>query len=242
MKKFILLFLLVIMGSLFAELEIDIPFENPVLGPPYEGVSYTFTSEHFEVTNLGVTEMFNLSVEPVDLPDGWNLMWCHELEGSGNCHISPSWDFEFPNGSILDLDFIMQNVSSLDDCTITYTFTSTTLTEPIVIEFTFYPENFVSASDEYTVESAKNVLSNYPNPFNPSTTISFELTPLERQSAVINIFNVKGQIVKTFDQLSGNSITWNGTDDNAKNVNSGIYYYQLLTSNSSEIRKLVLLK
>jgi len=243
MKKLVVLvFLMISINLIFAELEVDIPFGNPVLGPPYEGTPYTFNSEHFDVINLGVTEMFNLTVEPVDLPDGWNLMWCHELEGDANCHIGPSWDFEFPNGSLLDLDFIFTNVSSLDDCTITYTFTSATLTEPVVIEFTFYPENFINGSKEQTIESANIVLSNFPNPFNPSTSISYQLSEQEMFSASIDIFNVKGQIVKTYNHLNGTSITWNGTDNNGTEVDSGIYFYQLRAQNTIETRKMILLK
>ena len=244
MKKFILLALLVMSLSLvFAELEINIPFGNPVLGPPFEGTPYTFNSEHFDVINLGVTEMFNLTVEPVDLPNEWNLMWCHELEGDNNCHILPSWDFEFPNGSLLDLDFIFTNVSSLDDCTLTYTFTAPSLTEPVVIEFTFYPENFVSGSDEQTVEPTNMILSNYPNPFNPSTTISYELSQQELADASITIFNTRGQIVRVFSNLDSNgNIVWNGKDQNDNIVNSGVYFYGLNSGKTSKVRKMILIK
>ncbi|OPX25807.1 MAG: hypothetical protein B1H06_06925 [Candidatus Cloacimonas sp. 4484_143] len=244
MKKLILFAVLAMNLTLvFAELEINIPFGNPVLGPPYEGTPYTFNSEHFDVTNLGVTEMFNLTVEPVDLPDGWNLMWCHELEGDNNCHILPSWDFEFPNGSLLDLDFIFTNVSSLDDCTLTYTFTAPSLTEPVVIEFTFYPENYVSGSDEQTIEPANIVLSNYPNPFNPSTTISYELSQQELASASITIYNTRGQLVRTFNNLNASGdIIWDGKDNNNNIVNSGVYFYKLDYFKTSITKKMILIK
>jgi len=244
MKKLILLlFLAMSIGLVYAELEVDIPFENPVLGPAYEGTPYTFTSEQFNVTNLGVTEIFNLTVEPVDLPDGWNLMWCHELEGDANCHLLPNWDFEFPNGSLLDLDFIFTNVSSLDDCTLTYTFTSASLAEPVVIEFTFYPENFVSGSDEQTIDTSNIVLSNYPNPFNPSTTISYNLSSEEMADASISIYNTKGQLVRTYNHLNTNgSIVWDGKDYNNNIVNSGVYFYKLNSSKISKIKKMILIK
>ncbi len=244
MKKLILLlFLVMSLSIVFAELEINIPFENPVLGPPYEGTPYTFTSEQFEVTNLGVTEMFNLTVEPVDLPDGWSLMWCHELEGDANCHLLPNWDFEFPNGSLLNLDFIFTNVSSLDDCTITYTLTSALLTEPVVIEFTFYPENFVNGSDDLTIDPINIGLSNYPNPFNPSTTISYELTQQELINANITIYNTKGQIIRNYNHLNSNgSIIWDGRDNNGNIVNSGVYFYKLDCIKTSKIKKMILIK
>ncbi|MDP8269181.1 MAG: T9SS type A sorting domain-containing protein [Candidatus Tenebribacter davisii] len=244
MKRLILFtVLLMSLSFVFAELEINIPFGNPVLGPPYEVTPYTFTSDQFDVTNLGITEMFNLTVEPIDLPDGWNLMWCHELDGVGTCHVSPSWDFEFLNGSLLKLDFVFTNVSSLDDCTLTYTFTSATLTEPVVVEFTFYPENFVSGSVDHTVDPDNIILSNYPNPFNPSTTISYEISQQELASASITIYNTKGQLIKTFNNLntSGN-IVWNGTNNNDIIVNSGIYFYKLTGVENSAVKKMISIK
>ena len=80
------------------------------------------------------------------------------------------------------------------------------------------------------------ILSNYPNPFNPNTTISFELNTENTEDTELIIYNLKGQKVKTFDLESpspffadgvGYSITWDGTDDNNQPVSSGIYFYQL---------------
>ena len=90
-------------------------------------------------------------------------------------------------------------------------------------------------------------LTNFPNPFNPSTTISFDLTTTEAENAKIEIYNLKGQKVKTFlinpstDQPI-NSITWNGTDENNKPVSSGIYFYKLKAGDFREVRKMILMK
>lgn len=76
-------------------------------------------------------------------------------------------------------------------------------------------------------------LSNYPNPFNPTTTISFSVT---QNSDFVNleVYNVKGQKIKTLHpfpnpDLSGGTrcAVWDGTDENNKPVSSGIYMYQL---------------
>ena len=75
-------------------------------------------------------------------------------------------------------------------------------------------------------------LHNYPNPFNPNTTIFFETTN-SHENAQIDIYNLKGQKVQEFDVIlsdvegESNSITWNGTDSNNQPVSSGIYFYQL---------------
>lgn len=84
----------------------------------------------------------------------------------------------------------------------------------------------------------------YPNPFNPSTTISFELKNDEFVN--LSIYNVKGQIIKTLNNSrlnSGNhSVTWNGTNENNNKSASGIYFIKLQTTNSIQIKKAVLVK
>jgi len=87
-------------------------------------------------------------------------------------------------------------------------------------------------------------LNNYPNPFNPTTTISFQLSTGSTENTKIGIYNIKGQKIKEFDViLSGveGSIIWNGTDRSGKPVSSGIYYYKLNVANSP-VQKMVLLK
>jgi len=93
-------------------------------------------------------------------------------------------------------------------------------------------------------------LSNYPNPFNPTTTICFETTNLQENSR-IEIFNIKGQKVKTLEcdeslvtkaDGVGYSITWNGKDSNDKNVASGLYFYKLSSGKETQVKKMLLLK
>jgi len=82
------------------------------------------------------------------------------------------------------------------------------------------------------IPQVQATLSNYPNPFNPSTTISFQTTN-SYENVQIEIYNLKGQKVREFDVImsgvegESNSVTWNGTDKNSQPVSSGIYFYQL---------------
>lgn len=85
---------------------------------------------------------------------------------------------------------------------------------------------------------------NYPNPFNPTTLINYSIP---RSSNVkIAIFNSLGQLVKTLvnqNQGTGNySVDWNGTDAAGNVVSSGIYFYQLKTSDFIQTRKMLLMK
>lgn len=84
-------------------------------------------------------------------------------------------------------------------------------------------------------------LSNYPNPFNPSTTINFETTNLH-EFTQIEIYNLKGQKIRQFSIINLQaSIVWDGTDQTEKPVSSGIYFYKLNLSNSP-VGKMLLLK
>ncbi|MCK4654557.1 MAG: T9SS type A sorting domain-containing protein, partial [Candidatus Cloacimonetes bacterium] len=87
-------------------------------------------------------------------------------------------------------------------------------------------------------------LSNFPNPFNPSTTISFNLK--NSSNVKLIVYNVKGQKVKTLinDQYSkgAHSVIWNGKDKNNKPVSSGLYFYKLSSGKETQVKKMLLLK
>ncbi|NQV16965.1 MAG: T9SS type A sorting domain-containing protein [Armatimonadetes bacterium] len=92
-------------------------------------------------------------------------------------------------------------------------------------------------------------LSNFPNPFNPTTTIQFSNEQNQQNEQIeLEIYNIKGQKIKTLSipqsEISNlNSVVWNGTDENSNSVSSGIYFYQLrIGGNSKAINKLILIK
>ena len=86
-------------------------------------------------------------------------------------------------------------------------------------------------------------LSNYPNPFNPTTEIIFQISDFSKiESPQIEIYNLKGQKIHQLSIFNGqSSITWDGTDDNGKTVSAGIYLYKLNMQNSP-VKKMLLLK
>jgi hypothetical protein len=121
-----------------------------------------------------------------------------------------------------------------------------------IIDLGPYEYGSPSHSDEYEIVKSDNVqIANYPNPFNPSTTISFSV-PQTALFATIEIFNLKGQKVKTLEcgnsfaakarNLLSYSVTWDGTDDNNKQVSSGIYFYKLKAGNFEKTKKCLLMK
>ncbi|MDA3814301.1 MAG: T9SS type A sorting domain-containing protein [Candidatus Cloacimonetes bacterium] len=100
--------------------------------------------------------------------------------------------------------------------------------------------------EESEIKTVGYLISNYPNPFNPSTTISFLIQNDSRVE--LSIYNIKGQKVKQllYDQLSEgqHSVVWDGKDDdNNKPIGSGIYFYKLDINGKTEaVKKCLLLK
>ncbi|MBU2508508.1 MAG: T9SS type A sorting domain-containing protein, partial [Bacteroidetes bacterium] len=83
-----------------------------------------------------------------------------------------------------------------------------------------------------------------PNPFNPETTIEYQLS--EPDYVKIKIYDVKGELINSVDEgykPSGNhQITWSGLNKIGTKAASGAYFYQLEASNRSEVKKMLLLK
>jgi hypothetical protein len=124
----------------------------------------------------------------------------------------------------------------------------------------------VSDGDITEIVHATILVGNYPNPFNPQTTIRFvigntpstSLPPLYREEfsghhgyignshVVIDIYNVRGQRVRTLVNgvysAGSHSVVWNGTDDNGRNVSSGMYFYRMTAGEYSSVRRMMMLK
>ena len=106
-------------------------------------------------------------------------------------------------------------------------------------------------TDKEEIFSLKTILiGNYPNPFNPTTTIEFITENTEKNTELI-IYNLKGQKVKTLECNNRviaettrlfHSISWDGTDESNEPVSSGIYFYQLKSGKFNDTKKCILLK
>jgi hypothetical protein len=86
------------------------------------------------------------------------------------------------------------------------------------------------------------LLQNHPNPFNPNTTIAFEL-PVATH-AVVEVFDVRGRSVKRLldrDLAAGrHDVVWDGRDRRGRSAASGVYFYRLNVDGQSTFRKMVL--
>jgi len=103
-----------------------------------------------------------------------------------------------------------------------------------------------SVLGESNVHSPKEyrLKQNFPNPFNPSTTIRYSITSPEYVS--IKVYDVSGQLVKEItkdhNQAGEYEVVWDGKNKFGKRVSSGTYFYQLSVGDYVEAKKMILLK
>ncbi|MFC2076197.1 FlgD immunoglobulin-like domain containing protein [candidate division KSB1 bacterium] len=106
------------------------------------------------------------------------------------------------------------------------------------------PVSPTSIGDVANLPKSFSLSQNFPNPFNPETSIQIGLP---KDSMVrMNIYNITGQMVRSLlDQrmpAGYHKIKWDGRDNNGRTVNSGVYFYRISTDEFSQTRKMVLLK
>jgi hypothetical protein len=106
-------------------------------------------------------------------------------------------------------------------------------------------ETFLFHTKPITIPAAVlSLYQNKPNPFNPVTTIKYNLSA--RGCVVLDVYDVSGRMIKRLvddEQAKGpHNIIWNGKDSAGNMVSSGVYFYILKTENGQKSRKMVLLK
>ena len=155
-----------------------------------------------------------------------------EIENSIYPIFPTSFDYSIPVEFFTEIP-----LTNWEEATFRFSDNGYEFVEETIINTTGIQDNQLSVNDFQ--------LGNYPNPFNPETTILFDLTAEDAESAEIVIYNIKGQKIRTFNclpELVEGSVIWNGTDQKNQPVSSGIYFYELKTDQFSQTRKMILLK
>ena len=129
---------------------------------------------------------------------------------------------------ITNFDFVVTDTSGYSD------------TVTIVI----YIKNVVGIVNEGLIPQAYSLSDNYPNPFNPQTTISYGLPQQSDLSLVI--YNIMGQEIMRWDEQNSQAgfyqKIWNGRNKFGVSVGSGVYFYRIIAGEFVKTRKMILLK
>ena len=231
MKRVIILFILIAATALAAELTMEIPFDQNIILPEYSGSG----TDHFEsawmtVTNTGTeAQEYKIEFQDNNVPEGWVLGVCNEQ----TCYMS-NFSVPFPlEAGESKLIHITLSYNSNGNFTFPITFSEGDLTEPLVYDFTFTIGESAAGEDLIV----NDIISNYPNPFNPETTFKFNTTS-ELENGKVIIFNARGQQVQELNIINSSTVVWK-----AENQPSGIYFYKLVSNNvNSKMKKMTLMK
>jgi len=108
----------------------------------------------------------------------------------------------------------------------------------------FGPQSIIVQGEVPPVIPEISAMQNaYPNPFKANTSTSIEIALKAGENGTVTIYNVLGQVVKTFNVNEGNhTINWNGKDSKGNVCGSGIYFYKLSTPSINQTKKMVIIK
>ena len=165
------------------------------------------------------------------------------------------WSWDFDNDGTTDSNEM--NPTYTYQQAGTYTVSLTVIDEAASVD-TEIKEDFITvtttgAEDNIIAPVEDNLQQNYPNPFfakgvsseSSSTKISYSLNKKQALKTSICIYNVKGEVVREFNNLplAGNygEIEWDGKDHSGKSVSNGVYFYKLSAGNKSIFKKMLLL-
>jgi len=187
----------------------------------------------------GATHLTQFTYAATSIVQGWNYIpiptGSDITIADGSFYIAI---YEYSNASAIGLDTSMNGHSYKKTAAGWEAITNGEVMLHIIVE------NGPSGSDDPIVTPIVFAASNYPNPFNPETTINYSIP--KDGLTTLTIYNTKGQVVRTLannNVKAGNyKVTWNGRDDNGNAVANGIYFYRLESDNQRIIRKMLLSK
>ncbi|MCK5331305.1 MAG: T9SS type A sorting domain-containing protein, partial [Candidatus Marinimicrobia bacterium] len=102
----------------------------------------------------------------------------------------------------------------------------------------------LSVGDEAVLPTEYQLRQNFPNPFNPVTTIRYDLPEISHVR--IDIYDILGREVATLvnrrEEAGYRAILWDGTDNSGRVLGSGVYFYQINATNYTKTKKMLLIK
>ena len=195
---------------------------------------------------------------------GWQELYLLGLNYNWNIRaiVSQKWLSVTPNSGTVPADQSLDITVHFDTYGLTPDSTYTTnimiynniIDSLVTIPVTMHTGPVGVEDDTPQVPKVFALGQNYPNPFSASTTISFNIHRRDAKDALqkdggqaeIKIYNVKGQLVKTFRIPNPESqipnIVWDGKDEKGKSLPSGIYLYRITAGDFTDTKKCVILR
>jgi hypothetical protein len=116
----------------------------------------------------------------------------------------------------------------------------------VELSFTVSTQPTALYEGDLPVSGAFQLHKNFPNPFNPSTTIPFEVGGGKAVNVQLNVYNLLGEKIAVLvdEKLTPGSYkaTWNALDQFGNRAPSGVYFYELLAGEYRQIHKMLLVK
>ncbi len=215
---------------------IDYNLEDDIIAVPsfYANIVNLVQVEFNAIADFSCSETSGyapLEVQFYDETLGGPMVWWWDFDGDGSTDSNeqnPIWIFDEPGVYTIELKI---HTGEFEDTEVKV--------EYIIVEETAAPMT--------SIQPIVHLEQNFPNPFNPTTNISFTLTAEDACHASLEIYNIKGQLVRSFkdhpELAEGkHSITWDGKDDQTNSVSSGVYFYKLEAGSKSKTKKMMLLQ
>jgi hypothetical protein len=200
--------------------------------PPVNGLEESY---------IRVSDVYSVALYPeIELPgsSGISISYSEQLIGSSLDELDVRlfrWDYSSEQWILMGgtVDTVINKVSAVIDSSGTYAAYLTDIATGIEDQ-----GDIDQLPEKYGLDQ------NIPNPFNPRTTINFQLPT--SADVRLDIYNILGQSVKSLVQrelpAGEHQVRWNGTDENGVRVASGIYFYRLQADEFVQTRKMLLLK
>lgn len=223
-------------------------------------ISFLFTGDSEEDNNNYLLDEYDMNIDVLKVShhgatNGTNLAFIEEatpaisvLSSGNNSYGHPNIDVTqmlLDSGSVVysTADDYLNNINGSDDVTADDDVVVETDGSNVWVNGELIIEG-VSLNEDIA-DNAPMQISNYPNPFNPLTTIKYQL--IEQSFVQINIFNIKGQLVNSLInkeiQAGQHSVKWNGIDSENNRVGSGIYFYSYRVNGEIQsVKKCIMLK
>jgi hypothetical protein len=188
-----------------------------------------------ELMQFATLEKFQLILYPVTNQDGDIVFMYHTIDNPAltSNYSTVGIENQLQNGG---LQYTYANI---------YPATAAPLQSGLAIKITkTTPDTYVANDDQTTAEIPFKLAQNYPNPFSSETSITFSINT--KSPVSLNIYNLKGQLVRTLLQNVQNkgshTIKWDGRSNDGKLASNGVYLYKLSSARYAQTCKLLLMK